>query len=174
MLDVLLMIVAMAVGGGEGNQGAEMANDTAAPATPAPVETAEPAAAAPVVAEAEPQVATGKFTTATEVKPILTMTKGNWVAVREYDGHDLVYFTHLMSWRCGLSAMRYSLNDGPLQVYDLPPCDEASATPNAIPSDWLPISGLPPQSVEKVYVEIFYDDLSTDSASFDRAGVEIQ
>ncbi|MEC7963523.1 MAG: hypothetical protein VX201_09645, partial [Pseudomonadota bacterium] len=68
----------------------------------------------------------------------------------------------------------YSLNDGPLQVYDLPPCDEASATPNAIPNDWLPISGLPPQSVEKVYVEIFYDDLSTDSASFDRAGVEIQ
>lgn len=118
MLDVLLMIVAMAVGGGEGNQGAEMANDTAAPI---PAETAEPAAAAPVVAEAEPQIATGKFTTATEVKPILTMTKGNWVAVREYDGHDLVYFTHLMSWRCGLSAMRYSLNDGPLQVYDLPP-----------------------------------------------------
>jgi len=170
MIDILLMFIGMAAGGGGESAGEEMATEMAeAPAVTAP---ATETAAIPTVAE--PQTPMGKFTTATEVKPILTMTKGNWVAVREYDGKDLVYFTHLMSWRCGLAAMRYSLNDGPIQMYELPPCDETSPTPNAIPTDWSPISGLPPQSVQKVYVEIFYDDLSTDSASFDRAGVEIQ
>lgn len=167
MIDLILIVISMAVGGGETAQ-ADGAMETAGSA-----DMAGATAFAPPT-EAEPQVPSGKFTTATEVKPILTMTKANWVAVREYDGHDLVYFTHLMSWRCGLSAMRYSLNDGPIESYDLPACDETAATPNAIPNDWMPISGLPPQSVEKIYVEIYYDDLSSDSASFDRAGVEIQ
>lgn len=169
MLDIMLMLIGLAAGGGEAN-----AQEAAVEATPDSTMEASVGDMTGLPTVAEPQTPLGKFTTATEVKPILTMTKANWVAVREYDGKDLVYFTHLMSWRCGLAAMRYSLNDGPLQMYDLPPCDEASATPNAIPTDWYPISGLPPQSVQKVYVEIFYDDLSTDSASFDRAGVEIQ
>ncbi|MFC6640566.1 hypothetical protein [Sulfitobacter profundi] len=70
---------------------------------------------------AEDQTPTGRFTTAAEVKPILNATRGNWIAVREYDGQDLVYVTHLWSWRCGLAAMAIAVNDAPMQNWPMPP-----------------------------------------------------
>lgn len=43
-------------------------------------------------------------------KQILPMTKENWIAFRNYDGKQLIYFTHLVVYRCGLSEIRYSFN----------------------------------------------------------------
>lgn len=126
--------------------------------------------------EPEEQIATGKFTTAVEVKPILGMTKGNWVAVRDYNGQDLVYFTHLLSWRCGLWDIRYGVNGAPAEeVFPMEPCYPDSATPNAMTDveTFLPYVTMPPGSVESIYVEVTFDDGTTDFARFDRAEVEI-
>ena len=122
--------------------------------------------------EAEPQQPTGKFTTATEVKPILGVTKASWVAVREYEGQDLFYVTHLLSWRCGLHEMRYSINGAPLEAWPMPPCHEETAYPNAIgPDDGLPFAEYPLGSIETIAIEVLYDDLSTDGATFNRDAV---
>ena len=122
---------------------------------------------------AEPQIPSGKFTTAAEVKPILTATKGNWVAVREYEGRDLVYFSHLLAWRCGLVGFRYGLNGGAMVDYPMPPCLIDTAVPNALTGDHLPFIYQGLKSVETLEVELIYDDLSRDTASFTRNSVLI-
>lgn len=121
----------------------------------------------------EDQTPTGKFLTATEVRPILEATRGNWIAVREYNGQDLLYFTHLLSWRCGLHALRFAINGGSMEVFDLPPCDPEAAAPAAIPSEAVIYLGYPLGSIETVDVELFYDDLSTASAQFARKAIQI-
>lgn len=122
----------------------------------------------------EPQIPTGQFTTAVEVKPILGMTRQNWVAIRRYDGNDLVYFTHLLSWRCGLWDIRYSVNgDAEFRALTMEPCHTGTAQPNAMTdvANFLPYITLPDESVESVHVEITFDDGTTDFAVFERQDV---
>jgi hypothetical protein len=148
---------------------------------PAPVVPAPPPAQSgfnmavvPAGLMAEPQTPTGKFTTATEIKPILNATKGNWVAVRQYDGKDLLYITHLWSWRCGLASIAISVNDEAMQNWPMPPCHMEFSTPNAmLEDDGLPYLSLRAGAVQKITVQIVYDDLSMDVASFDRGSVLI-
>ncbi|MCA0870284.1 hypothetical protein LCL97_05585 [Seohaeicola saemankumensis] len=150
----------------------------APPAFLAPAQTAEapPAflAPAPSGLQAEPQVPTGQFTTATEVRPILNATRGNWIAVRDFNGKDLLYVTHLWSWRCGLLEMRIGVNGAEPQVWPMPPCHQDEAAPNAVkPEDGLPYGEFPQGSIAMIEVRITYDDLGTDSARFNRQGVQI-
>jgi len=113
------------------------------------------------------------FTTAAEVKPILGATKANWVAVREFNGQDLLYFTHLEAWRCGLDQIRYFVNDGKPRVWETEPCYDDTNTPNAIkmPDGHLPYTVLPLGSVYSVTVEITYDDGTRESETFERAAI---
>ncbi len=116
--------------------------------------------------------AADQFTTADEVRPILEATKGNWVALREYDGQDLLYFTHLLAWRCGLEGVRYSINGGVQQVFDAVPCYEGEAQPNAIKAtDALPFLRFDLKSVNTVDVQLTYDDGQAVDVQFDRAGI---
>ena len=112
-------------------------------------------------------------TTTAEVKPILTMIKGMWVSVREYDGNDLLYFTMLESYRCGLDEVKYGINtDVADQVWDQETCYLDEAAPNAMKmEDGLPFITLPLGSVETVVIEILYDDGTTDSETYERKAI---
>jgi len=132
------------------------------------------APAAKPVLVAEPQTPSGRFTTATEVKPILNATKANWIHVREFDNKDLLCVTHLWSWRCGLLEMRIGINGNDPEVWPLPECHLDHASPAAmLEADGLPYSEFGLGSIANVEVVITYDDLSTDSAKFNRHGAVI-
>jgi hypothetical protein len=58
-------------------------------------------------------------------KQILEMTKGSWLAFRDYDGKLLLYFTHLLSYRPVIKEIRYSLNSEALdKEYKFKPSDK--------------------------------------------------
>ncbi|WP_406644919.1 hypothetical protein QEZ52_13615 [Aliisedimentitalea scapharcae] len=131
--------------------------------------------AAPAALQAEPQVPSGRFTTAVEVKPILSMTKANWISVREFNGEDLLYVTHLWSWRCGLLEVKVGVNGDSPQPWPLPPCHLNDPTPNAIKeSDGLPYRNFGLGQVALVEVHVTYDDLSTENVKFNRQGLPLQ
>lgn len=114
------------------------------------------------------------FTTAAEVKPILTATKPNWVAVREYDGQDLLYFTNLLAWRCGVASISYAVNGAAEQPLPMEPCHEETAQPNALLMDSvLPYVVLPPGSVEFLSVTVTFDDATTEMADYVRPTILI-
>ncbi|NCO87602.1 MAG: hypothetical protein GW886_13325 [Rhodobacterales bacterium] len=140
----------------------------------APPDPAQPVPAAEA-REPEPQVATGQFTTAVEIRPILDMTQGSWIALREYDGQDLLYFTHLLAWRCGLWEIRYGINGAPAtEEIPLEPCQTATATPNAITDAGYPLYlAFPLGSVRTVTVQITYDDGARADARYIREQVLI-
>ncbi|WP_424943298.1 hypothetical protein [Aliiroseovarius crassostreae] len=115
-----------------------------------------------------------QFTTAAEIRPILEATQANWIAVREYDGQDLLYFTHLLAWRCGLEQVRYAVNGGEMQAFELEPCYMEEAQPNAIKStEILPFVTLDLKAVNTVDVELFYDDGTTATGSYERGSIQI-
>lgn len=114
-----------------------------------------------------------QFTTAAEVKPILEATRANWVAVREFDGKDLIYFTQILSWRCGLTSLQVSVNSTATDiVFPMEPCHEGTAQPNAMVTEgYLPYAEAPLGSVQSVSVLIGLDDGTYLTGTFQRAQV---
>jgi hypothetical protein len=88
-------------------------------------------------------------------RKILDMTATNWLSFREFNGL-LVYYTHLMSYRCAIREARFGVDSGvPDKVLKMPPCDPRD--PSAIPHDALPYLKLPP-STQFVSIELTYRD----------------
>jgi Caspase domain len=88
-------------------------------------------------------------------RKILDMTATNWLSFREFNGL-LVYYTHLMSYRCAIREARFGVDSAvPDKVLKMPPCDPRD--PSAIPHDALPYLKLPP-STQFVSVELTYRD----------------
>lgn len=114
--------------------------------------------------------AAAQFDTAAEVKPILQMIKPQWISVREFDGKDLVYFTLLEVYRCGLTQIRYIVNDGKPQVWETEPC-EGDAVFSEIGEDRLPYAEYPLGHIRKVRIELSYDDGTSEWMEYPRGDV---
>ncbi len=121
--------------------------------------------------------AQAQMSTADAVRPILQMTAPNWIAVREWDGADLLYFTQLLPFRCGLSEILYGLNGASASTrFNAEPCppEEDGAVFATIEADeYLPYVRHPLGSIETVTVTIIYDDGMKETHSYDRAAVQI-
>ncbi|MGZ5873555.1 MAG: caspase family protein [Bradyrhizobium sp.] len=88
-------------------------------------------------------------------RKILDMTATSWLSFREFNGL-LVYYTHLMSYRCAIREVRIGIDSAvPDRVLKMPPCDPKD--PSAIPHDAQPYLKLAPSN-QFVSVELTYRD----------------
>jgi hypothetical protein len=88
-------------------------------------------------------------------RKILDMTATSWLSFREFNGL-LVYYTHLMSYRCAIREVRVGIDSAvPDKVLKLPPCDPRD--PSVIPRDAQPYLKLAP-ATKSVSVELTYRD----------------
>ena len=88
-------------------------------------------------------------------RKILDMTATSWLSFREFNGL-LVYYTHLMSYRCAIREVRVGIDSAvPDKVLKMPPCDPRD--PSVIPRDAQPYLKLAP-STQFVSVELTYRD----------------
>ncbi len=99
-----------------------------------------------------------------DVSMFKMMLEGNknsgWVSFREYDGHQWVYFSALVTLRCRLKEVRYSINSDALdEQFDMVRC--IPALPFALPSDapWdATLIRLAPQTAKTLTVQVLFDD----------------
>jgi hypothetical protein len=91
-----------------------------------------------------------------QIKQILDLTKANWVSFRDWQGQELIYFTHLESWKCGIDYVFYGLNDDPIdQEWQLDACDPDN--PNVVLKD-KPYLELPAGSAQSINVQLIFKD----------------
>ena len=91
-------------------------------------------------------------------KQALEMTSGQWIAFRNYDGQQWIYFTQLVSWKCGLNLIRYSINNERLdQEFPLPVCNPQAPFASDPETDQLYLR-LPLGTAKTVAVQVVYGD----------------
>jgi len=88
-------------------------------------------------------------------RKILDMTATSWLSFREFNGL-LVYYTHLMSYRCAIREVRVGIDTAvPDKVLEMPPCDPRD--PSVIPHEAQLYLKLAP-ATKSVSVELTYRD----------------
>ncbi len=88
----------------------------------------------------------------------LTATSDQWIAFRNYDGRQWIYFTGIVTWHCALKQVLYSVNSEDLdQIFPLPECNEQ--TPYSIDPERDPVYvNMKLGSAETVAVQIVFAD----------------
>ncbi|MCP4185572.1 MAG: caspase family protein [Hyphomicrobiales bacterium] len=67
-------------------------------------------------------------------KMILDRFSNGWISYRKWQGKQLAYFTHLVSYRCAISKVEYGVDtESPNEEFRLEPCDPTK--PHSVNSD---------------------------------------
>ncbi len=91
-----------------------------------------------------------------QMKQILNMTQNSWVSFRDFDGKQLIYFTHLESYTCGIKEVHYSINTEDLdKMWELQPCD--SKNPMAVTKDIVYLM-MPLGTAKSIAVQVTFVD----------------
>ncbi|MBZ9815960.1 methyl-accepting chemotaxis protein [Mesorhizobium sp. CA7] len=89
-------------------------------------------------------------------KQILDQFWTSWIAFDAGGNRGLVYFTQMLSFRCAIRQVHYSLNGTALdKEIKMPPCD--AKDPYAIPSDYQPYLKIK-DDVKSMAVQVTYTD----------------
>lgn len=106
---------------------------------------------------------TVSFTPATALvagqKDILERLSSGWLSFRDWDGKRLVYFSHLISYRCAIDKVMYAVDgDTPDTPFETGPCDPDNphAVPDSGPGSKIHITV--PKATDYVSVQLTYAD----------------
>ncbi|MGL4495524.1 MAG: adenylate/guanylate cyclase domain-containing protein [Beijerinckiaceae bacterium] len=89
-------------------------------------------------------------------RQILEQSTTSWFSFRnDAPYNNLLYYTHLVSYRCAVSKIEYALDDSAPKEIVLPPCDKRD--PMAIPSNVTPYVRIP-AGTKAVTVRLTYAD----------------
>lgn len=89
-------------------------------------------------------------------KKALDLTKNGWISYRDYDGRLLVYFTHLISYRCAVKEVRYTIdNEEAWKEFPIPACD--ADKPFVVPTDSKTYLSIP-KGTKYMMVQVTYQD----------------
>ena len=100
-----------------------------------------------------------------QMKPMLEATRANWVAFRNYDGRELIYFTQMLSFHCGIKDIRYGVNGAAAETaFPVPACNPANPFALDAAKDKVYLS-VPLGSVTEVTVQVTYADGSKSAAA---------
>ena len=89
-------------------------------------------------------------------KQVLEQFWTSWIAFDASGNTGNVYFSHLLSYRCAIKAVRYSLDGDALdKALELPACNPKD--PYALPDGFLPFFAVGPE-VKSMSVQVTYAD----------------
>ena len=107
---------------------------------------------------AAPTAAKAQMPPVAQLKTMAEAAKAQWVAFRNWNGKQWIYFTIPVTYHCGLTEIRYSLNSKDLaERWPVPECN-AQMPFNVDPQKDRIYLALNPGSVSAVSVQLVYAD----------------
>jgi class 3 adenylate cyclase len=100
-------------------------------------------------------------------REMLERTKTSWIQFGKDSNANLLYYTHLVTFRCAIKEAKLGFDGGePIRVLPMPPCDPSN--PFATPANMLPYIRVGPMNKSAQLIVTFYDGDRSEELTFER------